>query len=97
MQSLSMSVEIEMKFAPGERHPAVSVKQGARIQDTHYTLPPAGPAQDGSKAGKAGPSAPESDVKDATVNKVGPPKSQLSPSVKPNYKEPEIDDPGMDM
>ena len=97
MQSLSMSVEIEMKFAPGERHPAVSVKQGARIQDTHYTLPPAGPAQDGSKAGKAGPSAPESDVKDATVNKVGPPKSQLSPSVKPNYKEPEIDDPGMDI
>ena len=44
MQSLSMSVEIEMKFAPGQKQPAVSVKQGARIHDTHYTLPTGRPS-----------------------------------------------------
>jgi hypothetical protein len=94
MQSLSMSVEIEMKFAPGQKQPAVTIKQGAKVQDTHFHLPPAGPARDGSKAG---PSVSPEDEPDGKINKVGPPKSAVSRTIKPNYKVHEIDDPGVDM
>jgi hypothetical protein len=97
VQSLSMSVEIDMQFGPGQKHPEVSIKQGAHVHETRFTLPPAGPAQDGSKAGEVGPPSSEADGPDEKINKVGPPKSQLSPGVKPHYKDQEIAEPDIDM
>jgi hypothetical protein len=71
----------------------VSVGRNGRISHkaSHSSTPD-------SKAGRVGPPLKAAeDGPDSKINKVGPPKSRISSSAKPNYKDPEIDEPSFDI